>query len=39
MIKWNDLAWYIKAGIVGGWIILIVYLIGFAYGFVMGIIG
>lgn len=39
MIKWNDLVWYLKAGIVGGWIVLVVYLLSFAYGIVLGMMG
>jgi len=39
MIKWNYLDWYLRVGIVGGWIIIIIYLLSFAYGIVLGMFG
>lgn len=37
-ISFKELNWKLKVGIIGGWVVLIVYSISFMVGFVIGII-
>lgn len=34
-IIWRDLPWYVKVGVVGGWVALV----SFTIGFIMGLLG
>ena len=38
-IGWSDLNWVMKVGIIGGWVVLIIYLLSFLIGFFLGMVG
>jgi hypothetical protein len=35
LLKWNDLSWYLKVPVVGGWFTVLLFI----YGFVSGMLG
>ena len=38
-MKLKDTSWVVKVGVIGGWLIVIVYIISFIIGFTLGILG